>query len=87
MHVFRYKEARKNLKSVLDHVVDDADVAVITRKDGHHVVVMAQSQYDSLMETLYLLSSPNNAARLHRSIAQHRAFETKQRDLIKDDQS
>ena len=85
MHVFTYSDARQNLKSVLDKVIDDADVAVITRKEGQHAVVMGQEHYDSLMETLYLLSSPNNAARLNNSIAQLRASQTKQRDLLEDE--
>lgn len=85
MHVFTYTDARNNLKSVLDRVIDDADVAVITRKEGQHAVVMGQDHYDSLMETLYLLSSPNNAARLNHSIAQLRSSQAKPRDLIEDD--
>lgn len=87
MHVFTYTDARNNLKLVLDRVIDDADVAVITRKEGNHAVVMGQDHYDSLMETLYLLSSPNNAARLNHSIAQLRASQTKEIALIDDDQS
>ena len=51
MHVFTYTDARNNLKSVLDKVIDDADVAFITRKEGGHAVVMGQDHYDSLMET------------------------------------
>ena len=47
MHVFTYTDARNNLKSVLDKVIDDADVAFITRKEGH-AVVMGQDHYDSL---------------------------------------
>ena len=86
MHVFTYTDVRNNLKSVLDKVIDDADVAVITRKEGQHAVVMGQAHYDSLMETLYLLSSPNNATRLNESIAQLRASKTKRMELIEDDE-
>jgi len=32
MQVFTYTDARNNLKSVLDKVIDDADVAVILGK-------------------------------------------------------
>ena len=85
MQVFTYTDARNNLKSVLDKVIEDADVAVITRKEGSHAVVMGQEHYDSLMETLHLLSSPNNTARLNESIAQLRASRTIARDLIEDE--
>ncbi|OYQ78770.1 prevent-host-death protein [Ignatzschineria sp. F8392] len=85
MHIFTYSDARNNLKSVLDTVVNDADVAFITRKEGGHAVIMGQEHYDSLMETLYLLSSPNNANRLTESIAQLRSGKKVERDLIEDE--
>ncbi|PWD87500.1 type II toxin-antitoxin system Phd/YefM family antitoxin [Ignatzschineria cameli] len=85
MHIFTYSDARNNLKSVLDTVVNDADVAFITRKEGSHAVIMGKEHYDSLMETLYLLSSPNNAHRLNESIAQLNAGETIERELIEDE--
>jgi antitoxin YefM len=31
MQIFTYTDARNNLKTVLDRVIDDSDVAVITR--------------------------------------------------------
>lgn len=82
MHVFTYSEARNNLKLVLDKVRDDADIALITRKDGNHGVIMSYAQYNSLMETLYLLSSPNNAAHLNKSIIQFHSGQAIKRDLI-----
>lgn len=85
MKVYNYSEARNNLKSVLDGVFDDADTALITRKEGQHAVVMTQDHYESLMETLYLLSSPANAARLNQSIAEFNAGNSIQHDLILDE--
>ena len=82
MHVFTYTDARNNLKSVLDKVIDDADVAVITRKEGQHAVVMGQDYYNSVMETLHLMSSPSNAAYLAKSIAELRASKTIARELL-----
>ena len=84
MHVFTYTDARNNLKSVLDKVIDDADVAVITRKEGQHAVVMGQDYYNSVMETLHLMSSPSNAAHLAKSIAELRASKTIERELLDD---
>lgn len=85
MHVFTYSDARNNLKLVLDKVVNDADVAFITRKEGGHAVVMGQDHYNSLMETLYLLSSPNNTNHLNESIAQLRSGQVIKKELIEDE--
>lgn len=81
MRIVTYTEARNNLKSVLDHAIDDADVTVVTRREGQHAVVMGQAYYESLMETLHLLSSPTNAAHLAKSITEYRAGQAKRREL------
>ena len=72
MRIVSFTEARKNLKTVLDQVVDDADYTIITRRDGENAVVMSLDHYNSLMETLYLLKSPANAEHLSKSIEQYR---------------
>ncbi|GGW60267.1 type II toxin-antitoxin system Phd/YefM family antitoxin [Alishewanella tabrizica] len=82
MRIVSFTEARNNLKSVLDSVVNDADTAVITRRDAEDAVVMSLDYYNSLMETVYLLRSPANAEHLQRSIAQFKAANTSQRDLL-----
>ena len=82
MHVFTYTDARNILKTVLDRVIDDADVAVITRKEGQHAVVMGQDHYNSVMETLHLISSPKNAVHLAKSIAEFRASKAIERELL-----
>jgi antitoxin YefM len=68
MKVVSFSEARSNLKTVLDRVVEDADHTIITRRDAEDVVVMSLESFNSLMETVYLLQSPANAAHLARSI-------------------
>jgi antitoxin YefM len=82
MRVVRFSQARNSLRAVLDQVVEDADVTVITRRDAPDAVVMSLDYYTSLMETVHLLSSPANAAHLARSIEQGRSGYSKQRDLI-----
>ena len=82
MEIINYTEARKNLKSVLDRVADDEDYTVIFRRDAEDAVIMSKSHYDSLMETLHLLSSPKNAQRLNESIAALRRGEFEEHDLI-----
>ncbi|MFC4700613.1 type II toxin-antitoxin system Phd/YefM family antitoxin [Glaciecola siphonariae] len=82
MRVVSFTEARNGLKTVLDNVVNDADTTVITRRDAEDAVVMSLDYYNSLMETVYLLKSPANAAHLAKSISQYKNAEHNQRKLM-----
>lgn len=82
MRIVSFTEARNSLKAVLDSVVNDADTAVITRRDAEDAVVMSLDYYNSLMETVHLLRSPANAEHLNRSIAQFKAGQVTQKELI-----
>lgn len=74
MKVVTYSHARNALKSILDEVVQDADVTIISRRDAEgDAVVMSLSSYNSIMETLHLTSNPANAAALSRAISQDKA--------------
>ncbi|MBK6294344.1 MAG: type II toxin-antitoxin system prevent-host-death family antitoxin [Rhodoferax sp.] len=84
MKIVTYSEARSALKSVLDRVHEDADVTVISRRDGADAVVMSLDHYESIMETMHLLSTPANAAHLAKSIAQLKAGKARRRELVKD---
>lgn len=82
MRIISFSEARNSLKSVLDQVVNDADCTVITRRDSEDAVVMSLEYYNSLMETVYLLKSPANAAHLSESIEQFRQGQAEERDML-----
>ena len=82
MRVVTFSEARNKLKTILDQVVNDADYTVITRRDAEDAVVMSLDYFNSLLETVYLLKSPANAAHLEESIAQYRQGQTTERDLL-----
>ena len=83
MKVVSYSHARNSLKSVLDGVVQDADVTVISRRDAEgDAVVMSLDSYNSIMETLYLTSNPANAAALARALAQDKAGQAQSRQLL-----
>lgn len=56
-------EARRDLTSLIERVnADCVEVEIISRRGS--AVLMSKDQYDSLMETSYLLRSPKNARRL-----------------------
>lgn len=70
MDTVSYSELRQKLKTHIDKVCDDHAPLLVTRRNGEPVVVMSLSEYESLEETLHLLSSPANAEHLRRSLAE-----------------
>lgn len=82
MRTINFSDARRQFKEVLDRVVDDADITIITRRDADDVVLMSLSEYNSWKETEYLLASPANARHLRESLAQLNAGRVVYRDLI-----
>ncbi len=70
MNVLTFSEARASFKQTMDDVCNDHVPTVITRQRGEDVVMMSLADYNSMQETMYLLSSPKNASRLMESIAQ-----------------
>ncbi len=84
MRVVTFSEARNKLKDILDQVVNDADYTIITRRDADDAVVMSLEYFNSLLETVYLLKSPANAAHLERSIAQYKQGQVIEQNLLDD---
>ena len=82
MRTVNFSDARSNLKAVLDRVVDDADVTIITRRDAPDVVVMSLDTWNAWRETEYLAATPANARHLRRSIAELDAGKGVERALI-----
>ncbi len=64
MKSFSYTEARDRLKHLMDQVNEDHAPLHIQRRNGAGAVLMAESDYTGLQETLYLLGNPVNAERL-----------------------
>ncbi len=70
MDAISYTVARANLGKTMEQVCNDHLPVIITRKRQAPVVLISLKDYQSLEETLYLLSSPANARRLLDSIAE-----------------
>lgn len=65
-----YSEARNNLASLMDQVVDDCEVVVIKRRGRSSVAMIDANELSSLIETEYIFRSPMNAERLMNAIKQ-----------------
>ncbi|MCH5464847.1 type II toxin-antitoxin system Phd/YefM family antitoxin [Levilactobacillus tujiorum] len=64
------KDARKNLKSLTDDVVDYNEYVIITKPKNRNVVLMSEAEFRSWQETLYILSADENCKALGRSMDQ-----------------
>jgi antitoxin YefM len=65
-----YSELRAQLASLMDEVCDSRTPLLVTRQNARSVVMVSEEDYASLMETVHLLRSPANAARLLASMAE-----------------
>ena len=77
-----YSELRNNLASYMEEVCDDRAPLVVTRQNARSVVIMSEEDYEGLMETVHLLKSPANAARLLRSIKDADRGKLKKRETV-----
>lgn len=76
-----YTEFRTDLKRYLDEVEENQETLIIKRGTGKGTVVISLEEYNSIMETVHLLSSRKNAERLFESIRQMKEGQTVEQDL------
>jgi len=77
-----YTEFRTQLKKYLDEVEQNKETLIVKRGSGKGTVVISLEEYNSIMETMHLLSSKANAERLYQSIQQMKEGKTVKKGLI-----
>lgn len=83
MKVVNYSELRLNLKHWLDSVIDDVEEVIIKRKDQKDLVLISLEEYNSLVETNYLLSGKNRSV-LMESIAEVKGGNKEYQEVIEE---
>ena len=84
MDVVSFSEARANLKAVMDRACADKIPVVVKRARGQENVVMVpQSEWDGMQETVHLLASPANARHLLDGIRELDAGLGEEHELIR----
>lgn len=79
-----YSEFRNGLKRYLDQVENNNETLIVKRGTGKGAVMISLEEYNSMMETLHILKSKNNAARIFESIEQIKAGNSLNKDLLED---
>lgn len=68
MRTANYTELRKNLKEHIDAVIADNDALVVDRGNNTGVVMISLEEYNSIMETEYIMSNHNVLADIQQSL-------------------
>jgi len=76
-------DARARLFPLIEEVNENQSAVEIVSKRGSAWLV-SEDEYNSLKETVYLLSSPINAERLRESLAEARRGDSVPRTLVSD---
>jgi antitoxin YefM len=84
MQVITFSELRGHLKEVLDSSADQHEPIVIKRPRGENMVLLSLTDYESLKETAYLLSSEANTKHLRKSIRSLRKGKLLKKDLLEE---
>jgi len=77
-----YTDLRANLARFMDKVCKSRAPLLVTRQNAGSVVMVSEEDYERLMETVHLLRSPANAARLVASMEEANRGSLTEHDII-----
>ena len=80
-----YTDARKNLATLLDRIEQENAIGLITRRGHEDIAVLPAAELISLIESLHLLRSPQNAERLFAAIEESIARDSLSDEAIDDE--
>ena len=83
MEAVAYSNFRQNLKQYMKQVNEDADALIVTAKDAEDtVVVLSKREYDSLQESLRIISNSYLMEKIRHGEAQFRKKQFQTHDLL-----
>lgn len=86
MRAITYSAFRNNLKENIRQIRDDAEPLLVTNKDAEdNIVVINQSEYDSLMETVRIYQNPVMYERIRRNMQEVIDGNVIQHSLVEDE--
>jgi antitoxin YefM len=79
-----YSEFRSKMKEYLDQVEQEHETLILKRGKGKGSVVISLEEYNSMIETMHVLSSKENVKWLFESIDQYKSGKTIGESLIEE---
>lgn len=65
---YKFTDAKENLKILFYQTIKDRTPIRIQSDDGNSVYLISETDYNSMLETFYLLKNPKNAQNLIESL-------------------
>ena len=82
LNALTYTQVRSNFSETMNRVCEDHVPIIITRQNQSPVVMISLEDYLAIEETLHLLKSPKNAARLAKGIVEIEKGMLQKKDLF-----
>ena len=77
MNTATLRDLRSNMKTYFDELDENKDVLIVPRSGGREaIILMTLSEYNSMKETEYLLSSPANRKVMEQAMLELEGNET-----------
>ncbi|MDD5330072.1 MAG: type II toxin-antitoxin system prevent-host-death family antitoxin [Sulfuricella sp.] len=68
MNAIAFAQFRKHLTELVDEINDSGEPLTVTRADGRDFVMLSAREFESMRETMHLMSTAANAENLRASI-------------------
>lgn len=68
MQIIDHRHLKENLTAVIDEINEKHQPVCLQLSDSVRAIVLSESDYNSMVETLYLLSNPVNAEKLQQAV-------------------
>ena len=67
MRTASFSDFSSNVKNYFNSVIDNCDSIIVNRENNEAAALLSLDEYNSLMETLYLMSSPETMADIRKA--------------------
>lgn len=84
MNTIVFDELKKKPDQTLEKIYQSVEPFLLIRENNRNLVILSQKEYDSVMETFYLLQHPKNADRLLQSLKHAREGKLSEKHLIEE---
>jgi antitoxin YefM len=82
MEITTYTTFRQKLSSFMDLVTISRAPLFVTRQGKEDLVLLSKSDYEGMLETFHIMSSPDNAKRLNESLKEYESGGGKVKELM-----